>query len=341
MSTIGFVAIGRNEGERLKRCLSSLRQISDRIVYVDSGSKDGSVDFARELGVNVVQLDVSQGFTMARARNAGWKRLLEISPGVTHVQFIDGDCELVDSWLPLAQAYTETHANIAVVCGRRRERFPERSLYNRLTDIEWNTPVGEARSCGGDALFRRSVLEAAGGYQEDLIAGEEPELCQRIRREGWKIARIDGDMTWHDADMLSFSQWWKRYVRGGYGASDVACRSALSGALGRDILFGDQVRSARLWTLGTLLLLLAAALVTVLLSQSLVFLVTAAGLGLAWVLQGVRIGISQRRRAGGLGIGIIYGLLLMLAKWPQALGCWKYSSDVRRGLIPKLIEYKK
>lgn len=341
MKHVGFVAIGRNEGERLKGCLRSVLKVTDIIVYVDSGSSDGSVEFARELGVHVVELDVSGGFTMAKGRNAGWRRLLEISPGVTLVHFIDGDCELADNWLPKALEEIGKQVDVAVVCGGRRERYPERSLYNRLTDIEWNTPVGEARSCGGDALFRRDVLEAMGGYEETLIAGEEPELCQRIRRDGWKIVRIEAVMTWHDANMLHFSQWWKRYVRGGYGASDVARRSTLSGASGREVLFGDQVRSARIWTMGSILCLLFAALISVLFLQPWIVSLMAVGLFSAWLLQGVRIGLSQRRRAGGFGIGLIYGIMLMLAKWPQALGCWKYSSDMRRGLIPKLIEYKK
>lgn len=341
MSSVGFVAIGRNEGERLKQCLQSLQKVSTTIVYVDSGSADGSVDFARKLGVDVVELDLSKGFTMARGRNAGWKRLVEISPLTTHVHFVDGDCELAEGWLPKALEYMRNHEDKVVVCGRRRERHSERSLYNRLIDIEWNTPSGDARSCGGDALFRRDVLEALGGYQEALIAGEEPELCRRIRGEGWKIARLDEDMTWHDANMLNFSQWWRRYVRGGYGACDVARRSALSGAVGKEILFADQVRSARIWAGGSTAIVLIAALSSLILGRPLILVAVIMTLVFLWVAQGVRIGISQRQRAGGIGIAMIHGLMLMLAKLPQALGGWKYQSDLRRGIIPKLIEYKK
>ena len=104
MNGIGFVAIGRNEGERLKLCLASLRRESPRVVYVDSGSTDGSAEFARSLGVEVVALDTTVTFTMSRARNAGWKTLLERWPETESVHFVDGDCELIEGWVAAAAA---------------------------------------------------------------------------------------------------------------------------------------------------------------------------------------------------------------------------------------------
>ncbi len=62
---VGVIVIGRNEGERLKRCLNSLRHDCPVMVYVDSGSTDGSVEFAESIGVKVVRLDLSTPFTMA------------------------------------------------------------------------------------------------------------------------------------------------------------------------------------------------------------------------------------------------------------------------------------
>jgi glycosyltransferase involved in cell wall biosynthesis len=46
----GIVIIGRNEGERLIGCLTSVKSYTDRIVYVDSGSTDGSATAAERLG---------------------------------------------------------------------------------------------------------------------------------------------------------------------------------------------------------------------------------------------------------------------------------------------------
>ena len=82
--------------------------------------------------------------------------------------------------------------------------------------------MGEATSCGGDALIRCDALRAAGGYRADLIAGEEPELCLRLRRAGWSIWRIDAEMTWHDAAIHRFAQWWTRSVRSGHAYGEGA-----------------------------------------------------------------------------------------------------------------------
>lgn len=220
LNDVGLVVIGRNEGERLRVCLASVVGVVPLVVYVDSGSTDGSVALARGMGAHVVALDIRQPFTAARARNAGFQALLALSPNVQYVQFVDGDCEVVGGWLAAAAVFLAQHPTYAVVCGRRRERYPERSVYNRLCDAEWNTPVGDTKACGGDAMMRVVPLRAVGGYWDDLIAGEEPELCVRLREAGWKIRRLDHEMTLHDAAMRDWHQWWRRTVRGGYAFAE-------------------------------------------------------------------------------------------------------------------------
>lgn len=221
-TAVGAVVIGRNEGERLRACLASVLPSVQRVVYVDSGSTDGSVTMAQAMGADVVALDMGQPFTAARARNAGLHRLLALDPALRYVQFIDGDCEVVPGWMDAALRHIEAHGDCGVVCGRRRERYPERSIYNRMCDIEWNTPVGEALSCGGDALFRVAPLQEVGGYRDSLIAGEEPELCLRLRRLGWRVHRVDHDMTRHDAAITRWTQWWQRTVRAGHAYAEGA-----------------------------------------------------------------------------------------------------------------------
>ncbi|MGZ8983184.1 MAG: glycosyltransferase [Methylotenera sp.] len=219
-SRIGVVAIGRNEGGRLVRCLHSLVNQVKSIVYVDSDSTDDSVSYASALGVQVVMLDLSMPFTAARARNEGFQHLIEFAPEIEYVQFVDGDCEVVSSWLAKAADFLDSHQPYAVVCGRRRERYPEHSIFNLICDAEWNTPVGETKACGGDALMRVKAFREIGGYRVQLIAGEEPELCVRLRANGWRIWRLDDEMTMHDAAMNKFSQWWKRNIRSGYAFAE-------------------------------------------------------------------------------------------------------------------------
>lgn len=336
---IGAVAIARNEGERLKCCLRSLVGQCEVVVYVDSGSTDGSVAFARSLGVEVVELDLSKPFSMARARNAGFARLRELRPGLARVQFVDGDCEVVAGWLATASAWLDAHPETVAVCGRRRERYPEKSVYNRLCNLEWNTPVGPAKSCGGDVLMRADALAKSGGYNESLIAGEEPELCLRLRAAGGQIDRIDAEMTRHDAAILRFGSWWKRTVRGGYGALDVYTR--LRGQVpAADIPFHHLTTSARSWT--DRWLVLAALLVAVggwfgggwgaLLGWL-------AALGLQ-VLQALRIARGMRHRAESAWDSLCYGVFTMLGKWAQRIGQRRYLRDVRAGRVIQIIEYK-
>jgi GT2 family glycosyltransferase len=218
---VGVVVIGRNEGERLVNCLNSVKASASRVVYVDSGSADESVEFAARIGAYTVRLDPSLPFTAARARNEGFLALKSLYPDIRFVQFIDGDCILVSGWLEAARAFLTERTDVAVACGRRRELHPDGSIYNRLCDMEWNTSVGEAEASGGDALVRAEAFEAAGRYRATLIAGEEPELCLRLRIKGWKIWRLDAEMTLHDAAMTRFGQWWARAVRCGYGYADV------------------------------------------------------------------------------------------------------------------------
>ncbi len=215
MTTPGVVVIGRNEGDRFVRCLASLEGRADRIVYVDSGSSDDSVAHARAAGAIVVELDMSRPFTAARARNAGLAALLT-EGAAPFVQFLDGDCEVREGWLEAAAAYLDANPEYAITCGRLRERFPEASFYNRLCDLEWATDLGEMQTCGGIFMARAAPVRDLGGFDETLIAGEEPELCLRLRRNGWRIWRLDHEMAWHDAAMTRFGQWWARTTRAGH-----------------------------------------------------------------------------------------------------------------------------
>ena len=314
------VVIGRNEGPRLTACLASLQGCVRRIVYVDSGSDDGSCAQAEALGVLVVRLDMGRPFTAARARNAGLAALAADPPAL--VQFVDGDCEVEPGWIAAAAAFLAGRPDVAVVCGRRRERHPERSVYNRLVEAEWDTPVGEARACGGDALMRHAAVAAAGGYRDDLIAGEEPELCLRLRRAGWRVWRIDAPMTRHDAAMTRFSQWWRRSRRAGHAFAEGA---ALHGA-GPERHWVAETRRALLW---------GAALPAVALAGA-AFHPSLALLLLAWPAQVVRLAL---RRGGGRGAWE-QAVFTVLGKLPEAQGVIGFHVDRLRGRRRGLIEYK-
>jgi GT2 family glycosyltransferase len=317
-SGIAAVVIGRNEGARLIRCLESLQGRVDRLVYVDSGSTDGSVAAAEARGAEVVALDTSQGFTAARARNAGLSAATDQGAAPVYVQFVDGDCEVQPDWIEKARAFLEAHPRAAVVCGRRRERFPEASVYNRLIDVEWDTPVGEAKACGGDALMRVAALEEVGGYDPALIAGEEPELCLRLRRKGWTVWRIDAEMTLHDADIHRFDQWWRRTRRAGHAYAEGA---AMYGT-GPERHKVRERNSALLWGAVLPVAGILGSLVTP----------WAAALLLAYPAQVLRLTAK--------GLDARQAFFLVLGKFPEAAGVIGYHLTRARGRKSRLIEYK-
>ena len=317
---VAAVAIGRNEGARLLASLASLKGQVARVVYVDSGSTDDSVAAARAAGVEVVELDMSVPFTAARARNAGFARIREIAPELRLVQFLDGDCEVAGGWIDTARAALLAEPDVAAVCGRRREKFPEASLWNRMIDREWAAAApGEVRACGGDSMMRVAAFEAVGGFDPGLIAGEEPELCYRMRQAGWRILRLDAEMTRHDAALTRFSQFWQRARRTGHTYAEGA---AMYGH-GPERYRVAETRRALLWGLA---LPLAALLGVVLVSPWALLLL------LAWPAQALRMMLRGSRWEEA-----VFLTLGKLAEVQGIAGYWRGRlTGRRRGLI----EYK-
>jgi GT2 family glycosyltransferase len=301
MVVLGVVAIGRNEGARLTACLKSAQRVSEHVVYVDSGSRDDSVALARRLGVPPLELDGTRTFTAARARNEGFAWLRARVPGLSHVQFLDGDSELAPDFIPKALAHLDTHPRSAAACGLVRERHPEHSIYNRLCDVEWQAPVGKTHSCGGTLLVRAQAFEEVGGFAPELIAGEEPDLCTRWAAAGWQVWRIDAPMAIHDAAITRFGQWWIRNMRSGHATSQALSRKHL-----REERHLREVISNVVWALPP-----------------------------AWPLWPVlwcRVYLRKRDFA--------YATFIVLGKLPHCAGQLKFWIEHARGEEGALIEYK-
>ena len=319
---IGAVIIGRNEGDRLGLCLASIQGQVQHIVYVDSGSDDSSVDRARRAGAEVVELDMTQPFTAARARNAGFEALKR-DRHVDFVQFIDGDCELQEGWIEIATDFLLSHSDAAVAFGRRRERHPDASIYNRLCDWEWDTPIGMTKACGGDTLMRVTALNDVDGFDPNLIAGEEPELCVRLRAWRWQIWRLDHEMTLHDAAMTRFSQWWRRTRRAGHAFAEGA---ALHG-LPPERHWVTETRKALKWGLFfPVIIALSAWFLT---PWALIML-------LLYPLQVLRLAL----REGGDRIAWERAFLLVIGKFAEMTGVLEYWLRRLLNRRGRLIEYK-
>jgi GT2 family glycosyltransferase len=329
LQPVGIVVIGRNEGNRLQDCLISVMDEPATVVYVDSGSTDGSLALAQSLGVYVVKLDLSIPFTAARARNVGFEYLLQVKPNIEFVQFVDGDCRVVEGWLELAMGELLTQPEVVVVCGRRREEFPTHSIYNRLCDIEWDTPVGEVKACGGDSMMRASAFKKVGGFNPTLIAGEEPELCVRLRQAGGKVLRIDAEMTLHDAQITHVSQWWKRSQRAGHAYAEGSWLHGYS----PERHWIKESRSIWLW--GLLLPLLAIASAWLTSGLSIIFLV------MIYALLVYRVHQSTLQRGLKSKDAFLYSLSCVMGKLPQVQGQIQFYISRLLKRQRTLVEYKK
>jgi GT2 family glycosyltransferase len=324
LAAIAVVVIGRNEGERLRRCLDSAVREAPRLLYVDSGSTDGSVGLAKSLGVEALELDPGKPFSAARARNEGAAWLQSALPQLRYLQFVDGDCELASGWLAVAAGFLEAHPDVAVVSGRLREKSPDSSVFNMLSQFEWDLPSGEVRNCGGIAMMRASAFEQVQGFRTDLIAGEEPELCLRLLRGGWRIWRLSQDMALHDSAMSRFTQWWKRELRAGHAfAQGVALHGAPP-----ERHYVRELRSTVLW--GLLIPLVTLALALCFGASWLLAL-------LVYPLQVARLGLRGTRSARENWLRAIF---LVIGKFPATLGVLRFHLGRALGQQPRLIDYK-
>jgi GT2 family glycosyltransferase len=322
--SVGVVVIGRNEGERLRRCLESLRGAAQAIVYVDSGSSDGSVALATGLGATVVALDMRRPFTAARARNEGLRRLLTLARDCRSSSSSTEIARSCRAGWPRRRPFSRPSRASPRPADGGASAFPERSVYNLLCDLEWNTPIGEALACGGDVMMRTEALRQVEGFRDDLVAGEEPELCVRLRARGWRVFRLDAEMTLHDAAMTRIGQWWQRNVRAGFAYAEGV---RLHGAP-PERHWVREWRRAWLWgALLPLAIVIAAAIFGPLALWGFAVYPLQV-LRLAWKLRGLERGCWAR------------AFFLVAGRFPEALGQAKSWLAHRRGQQAVLIEYK-
>lgn len=327
---ISVVVIGRNEGRRLERCLRSVQAAdtdgkSLELIYVDSDSSDGSPELAQACGARVLHVKPTRP-SAALGRNAGWRAATG-----QYVLFLDGDTILERQFIRRALQEIGTSPEIGVVWGHRREVAPGASLYNRVLDLDWIYPPGDADFCGGDALFQREILERAGGFDDTLIAGEEPELCARLRAMGYRIRHIDVPMTGHDLAITQWRQYWRRAERAGHAYSEISERFA-------DTPSPLWLRESRrnYWH-GSLIIGGLTTVVVSLIAGA--FALTMVALLAASAIV-VRTALRARWKHAGAGTLLAYAIHSHLQQLPILWGQLAWHLARRRGEARRLIEYK-
>lgn len=329
---LSVVIIGRNEGERLVRCIQSVQAMAGitaaemEIIYVDSDSTDNSVQRAQELGVEVLQVSPTRP-SAATGRNAGWQ-----AAKAEYVLFLDGDTILNANFAISALSYLQADETIAIVWGHRRELYPQHSIYQRVLDLDWLYPAGLSDFCGGDALMRKKVLTEVNGYNAELIAGEEPEMCQRIRAKGYSILHLDIPMTWHDLAMTNWRQYWRRAVRAGHAYAEIAQLFKHTGMP----LWAHEAR--RNWQQAGFWLLLILFSLSGIYFMS--FLPLLFSLGIFFGLS-IRTAWRYRWKSSNFITLLLYGMHSHFQQIPIAVGQIIYHYQHWLGKRQDLIEYKK
>jgi len=333
---ISVVVIGRNEGQRLARCLESVRRVPGfeenapspvtELIYVDSASKDSSPELAASYGAQVIVLE-AQRTTAALGRNAGWRAAKS-----EFVLFLDGDTILHPDFLKAALEPMLQDASIVAVWGHRRETHPEASVYNRVRDLDWVYAPGFTEFCGGDVLMRRSALDEVGGFDSELIAGEEPELCRRMRARGHLVLHIDHPMTGHDLQMTRLSQYWKHALRAGYAFAEISHRFRNSDDPSWETDRKRNLVRGIFWVASLGAAIAASAYWLKALPLALWFaMLLALSLRSAW---------KARWKSKNVMTLLLFGMHSHLQQVPICVGQLWYALDHRRGNRRGLIEYK-
>jgi glycosyltransferase involved in cell wall biosynthesis len=198
MTDIAVVLIAKNQAWNIGRLVESVLQETSRVgaaevVLVDSASTDATVECARRYPIGILRLHPTRQLTPAAGRYIGYTH----TDGEV-VLFLDGDMELYPGWLTQALLLLRDRPEVAVVTGTLIDLPPSAESPAAPQPAEDGPyPMSEIASCGGAALYRRSVLERVGSFNPFLHSDEEPELCIRIRHQGSQVVRIEHPIAYH------------------------------------------------------------------------------------------------------------------------------------------------
>ncbi len=318
LTNLGIVLIGRNERAHLKRAIDSLPLGINSVIYVDSGSADGSAEYIEAQHFPVHRLSSDKPFSAARARQEGFEILLTRFPYVEWVQFIDGDCALCEGWVESALEYLKNNPRVGVVCGMLEETAPYTSIFNRMNSLHWKTAqIGDITACGGIFMTHKAIFSSVGGFNTRLLTGEEAEFCGRVRAMEFKVVRLNKKMAQHDSALVTFSAWWRRAVWGGRGDAQ---RIDLIGK-NSGIPEFRKYKSSLLWAFWVPLLSITGAILSTIWTIALILPITGIG---TYLLILFKIMHDRKSLGDEVGDALLYSALCILRKFPYLFGFLSY-----------------
>jgi glycosyltransferase involved in cell wall biosynthesis len=199
MLELSVIVIGRNEAARIERCLrsvlASLENVGDyEVIYVDSASEDESVAIAARFPIRILQLRRHWTLTPSAGRFIGFRHAAG-----RFLAFVDGDTVLHPAWLGASCAFLRENPEFGGVAGAVDKACFSDDGSSAPADAnrgrcDRQAVAASVPSLGGIATYRREAMEQAGTFNPFLPTGEECEVALRIRRAGYKLARIAAPM---------------------------------------------------------------------------------------------------------------------------------------------------
>ena len=218
MPEISVIVVNWNRRELLRNCLLSLtrqRGVSFEVILVDNGSEDGSAEMAEN------EFGSRSGFPLQILRNASNRGFCAANnQGIAvarghYVALLNNDAEAAPGWLAALRRAFEHGPDVGMAAskilvkedparidkaghliypdGQNRGRGSgelDLGQYDALEEVLW--PDGCA------AMYRRSMLDQIGGFDEDFFAyGDDAELGLRARIAGWRCLYVPQAVVWH------------------------------------------------------------------------------------------------------------------------------------------------
>jgi len=193
---LSVIIIGRNEEQHIARSIRSVLAAAEtddtEVLYVDSASTDRTVSIVQQYGIRIIQLRPEWPLTSSAGRYLGF-----INTTGEYVMFVDGDTVIYKTWLKKAMDYLEQSEQAAGTAGIVHEIFlDERGNRTGIKKNRYNTvKTGPVHVFGGIAMYRRSVLNRTGTFNPFIKATPELELSLRIRKQGYRLIRLNEPMA--------------------------------------------------------------------------------------------------------------------------------------------------
>ncbi|MDI6896843.1 glycosyltransferase family 2 protein [Methanocella conradii] len=210
---VSVIVVNYNGRAFLDKCLGSLRRQSYpsmEVLLVDNGSSDGSVEFARKKYPEVKVIENGENLGFAKANNVG----IRAARGEL-VATLNNDTEASPGWLEALVGAMLSEDNVGM-CASKMLRMDDPSIIDSTgicisrSGACWDRGMFERDRgqyeameevfgpCAGAALYRRSMLDEVGMFDEDFVSYlEDTDLAFRGRLAGWKCLYVPKAVVYH------------------------------------------------------------------------------------------------------------------------------------------------